>query len=323
MKMIETGIAHEQFYHMRAALPLSGVVLKKRAPLEIARSQAYELIFLLRLLWEAEAGGEGYYMGLVPEPISFGGFTVGGQAFAPGWVSWSVSYLSRTIAHEFGHNLSLRHAPCGLFLGVDFDPSFPHANGSSGVWGYEFERKRLVSPKVADLMGYCRPAWISDYSFRKALLYQAPRSRGSGAYASTLRRKEPVLAVWGVIDQEGVPSLKPAIYMDGTPSVISGDTHRLIGWTVDGSVAFEYPFTPEQVADGDGGQGFVHLIPVTWTGDLERIRLEGPGGVANMDTDTNNPLSILIRNGLIRMVSSEPMIAQSDDRVLFSRGIPR
>jgi hypothetical protein len=69
-----------------------------------------------------------------------------------------------TAVHEIGHTQGRYHAPCGGAKGVD--PDFPHADAGVGVWGYDLVTKQLISPDVGkDMMGYCDPYWISDYTF--------------------------------------------------------------------------------------------------------------------------------------------------------------
>ena len=77
----------------------------------------------------------------------------------------AVSQISEgTIAHELGHNLSLRHTDCGDPAGID--PTFPHDSGRIGVWGYDpRDGGSLVAPDVVDFMTYCDPDWVSDYYF--------------------------------------------------------------------------------------------------------------------------------------------------------------
>lgn len=70
-----------------------------------------------------------------------------------------------TAVHEIGHTQGRYHAPCGGAKNVDAD--FPYADASIGVWGYDLVKKQLVSPDLGkDMMGYCDPYWISDYTFR-------------------------------------------------------------------------------------------------------------------------------------------------------------
>ena len=70
-----------------------------------------------------------------------------------------------TAVHEIGHTQGRNHAPCGGADGVD--SKFPYKDGSIGVWGYDLLTQRLYAPKEGkDLMGYCDPYWISDYTFK-------------------------------------------------------------------------------------------------------------------------------------------------------------
>jgi hypothetical protein len=69
-----------------------------------------------------------------------------------------------TMAHEIGHAHGREHAPCGGAQGVD--RGFPYKGGGIGVWGYNILDKSLVSPSQGkDMMGYCQPEWVSDYTF--------------------------------------------------------------------------------------------------------------------------------------------------------------
>jgi hypothetical protein len=74
----------------------------------------------------------------------------------------------RIATHELGHALGRNHAPCSN-VGVypqDVDPKYPHAGGAIGAWGYDFTQKELLDPTQSkDVMGYCKPDWISDYTY--------------------------------------------------------------------------------------------------------------------------------------------------------------
>jgi hypothetical protein len=81
-----------------------------------------------------------------------------------------------TVAHEMGHNLGQNHAPgCGA-SGVD--DKFPYPATGVGVDGYSLGERALgkahlpnapgpfkSKAKFKDVMGYCYPTWISDYSW--------------------------------------------------------------------------------------------------------------------------------------------------------------
>lgn len=71
---------------------------------------------------------------------------------------------ANTMAHEIGHAHGREHAPCGGAGGPD--RKFPYKQGGIGVWGYDINTKTFYSPTTGkDMMGYCEPAWISDYTY--------------------------------------------------------------------------------------------------------------------------------------------------------------
>ncbi len=73
----------------------------------------------------------------------------------------SDTFSPETMAHELGHALGRDHSPCGT---TDSDPRFPYGDGFIGSWGYD--GSRLRNPAVdTDVMGYCVPVWISDYTY--------------------------------------------------------------------------------------------------------------------------------------------------------------
>ncbi len=72
-----------------------------------------------------------------------------------------------TMAHEIGHAHGRAHAPCAELLGIGgVDTTYPYPKGSSGVWGYDAVTKLFMDPeKTGDMMGYCDPEWVSDYTY--------------------------------------------------------------------------------------------------------------------------------------------------------------
>ena len=218
------------------------------------------------------------------------------------------------LAHELGHNFGLVHAPgCGA---QQTDSRYPYAGGAAGVWGYDLKDDRLMPPTISDLMAYCWPAWLSDYFYRKALLNREERESVSVPRA----RQQRVLVIWGSTGPNGIPILEPSFYTDGSPAPITGDTQEITGLDAGGNVAFTYRFSPLYMANG--GSSFVHLIPITWGGDLSMITLIGESGEARLDTNTDRPVSIVIRDGQVRSVAYA-MPSRQDSGLIFSRGIPR
>ncbi len=168
---------HEMLGPVRTLLPVGDIAVTAHAPVRTSTNQAHELIGQVGLIAAME-GATGYHMGLLSG--EFEGAAGIGNLGQP--LAFSITDAS-VIAHEFGHNLSLQHTPCGNPLGVE--PAYPHANASPGGWGYDFGGQRLVPPdEYVDLMSYCSPYWVSDFSFDKALRY---RLHGAG----TLREERP------------------------------------------------------------------------------------------------------------------------------------
>ncbi|MFO0757347.1 MAG: M66 family metalloprotease [Byssovorax sp.] len=118
-----------------------------------------------------------YYFAPFMPTDSFGQFCGGGCVAGLGMLGQPSDTHSRaaiglgytgadtgvTALHEIGHNHGRNHAPCGGAQGVD--PKYPHPGAQDGVWGYNLVSQQLYAPKITDIMGYCTPVWISDYTF--------------------------------------------------------------------------------------------------------------------------------------------------------------
>jgi hypothetical protein len=121
-----------------------------------------------------------YYYAPFAPTASFGQFCGGGCVAGLGLLGEANDSFSRaaiglgyegdadgiiTAVHETGHNHGRQHAPCQVDPS-DTDPKYPHKGGQDGVWGYNFITKKLFPPTITDMMGYCTPVWISDYTFK-------------------------------------------------------------------------------------------------------------------------------------------------------------
>lgn len=287
-------------------------------------------------------GGTGHWMGLAN--------VVGWSAQLGGWVSYSNANPT-TIAHELGHNFSLRHTPG---TGNNEDPTYPYADGSIGAWGYTFRdvfgdcgsldcsdytpyyyAGQHVDPLMArDVMSYSSPKWISDYHFSKALEYRLERDRTHSEPA--VRGPVRSLVLWGGVDPAGTPFLEPAFVVDAPPSLpVRRGAWTLEGRNSGGSVLFSLPFSMPVIADaGEGAGGFAFALPVRVGWDaLATVTLSGPGGTAVMDGSTHRPMSIWRdEKGQVRAIlRAEPIqadgafplgLAATGIDVLFSGGIP-
>ena len=168
--------AEELMFATRAYLPIAeDYEVEIAAPVESGATSLSLLLDEIRARWNVEGGRNDYYHGvfLFPWPGSSEStrLRTAGIAERPGNVAVSTLSSPGVIAHEFGHNLSLRH-PSGCGAG-NVDPSYPYANGALGpVAGWDVNWRRFVSGDDAgytDVMSYCgRYEFISGYQYRIA-----------------------------------------------------------------------------------------------------------------------------------------------------------
>lgn len=244
-------------------------------------------------LWQSE-GTRGNYYGVVQLPYSGG---ILGLASNIGYPPVSVGQNDvSTFAHEVGHTLNLRHAPCPPDNPPGGpDPNYPYAGGGIGMWGYDFALARLVDPdEYVDLMGYCfwSPDWISDYHFNRAMRYRLRREGG----AEPPPPAEQTLLLWGHASSEGV-QLDPAFVIESVPtSPATGGPYRLEGFGPAGEVRFSFDFTPIPLEHG--GADFLFTLPYDpgRDGTLERIVLSGPDGEDTLSPGSTPPMAI-VRDG--------------------------
>lgn len=160
------------------SLPLGHFTLEVREPMRIDPAVHGSICTWLDLLDAQRSGDQNsFYYGVFNYWASDTGGPYAGCAYlshptAVGFIGIDrPGRAAGTFAHEIGHNLSLRHAPCGGPANVD--PDFPYSGGTIGVWGYRPSTGEVVANEVPDLMSYCGTGseWISDYHFEKALAF--------------------------------------------------------------------------------------------------------------------------------------------------------
>ena len=303
----------------RALLPLADLNVKAREPYVTYADTVdgggvglRDEIHLLRFI-EAGATNE-YYHGILAWPASryprSWGFV--GIAYIGGWAALSLSHIGgvydpgfpHTVAHELGHNLTLRHAPgCGA---GGPDPDYPYTDAYTGVWGVDFSTGgdfgRLISPaRHRDFMSYCDPWWVSDFSFAKALEYRMELPPVPAAPVG--RAVERTLLLWGGV-QDGELRLEPVFEWE-TPVKLptSPGPYRLEGIDAVGGSMFSMSFTPDRI--DHGGAGFLFAVPVEegWADELEQVTLTGPEGFTTLDRNTGGGGAIVTSRSTGRILS--------------------
>ncbi len=320
---------HELLAETRRLLPVRGLEVTAHEPVLSSTNNSHGVLAETRAI-RAMEGGAGHYMGMMRGEVSGRG-----TADSPGRASFSIPD-GIIIAHELGHNMSLLHAPC---VAIDqLDDGFPYTNGGIGAWGYDFATNRVVEPHTPDFMSYCRPPWVSDYSFTKALHFRLEDE--ANRTSAVAAQPAHALLLWGGVDSTGVPYLEPAFIVEAEPALPASEgDYRITGLTEGGDEVFSLAFDMLQVADGAGdSQGFGFALPVQpgWAGNLASITLTGPGGSATLDKETDQPMTIL-RNpqtgqvrGFLRNLGSPTQTAMDAVggaagpglKMLFSRGVP-
>ncbi len=198
--------------------PLKEVSFTTRAPytfngnLSPSDGNAWaQLLDELRILRQTDGSGR-YYYGFVKVSYTSGIAGIGyiGHPVAVGW-DYAQSGPA-VMAHELGHNFGREHAPCG----TSGDTNYPYTGGRIGTWGYDLANGSLKDPsQFYDLMSYCSPQWISDYT------YEGAQSFLESSPPKPLSLPEEGLLFSGRMGQGEVifyPPLKAAAWPEGEAS---------------------------------------------------------------------------------------------------------
>ncbi|CAN5499555.1 hypothetical protein BH10CHL1_BH10CHL1_12990 [soil metagenome] len=166
--------------------------------------------------------GSTHYVGMVHPSTDTGTTTGTGMTsvFNFAWVKFPdsspinptspfVPDAGQTLAHELGHNLGRAHVDCGD--PDDVDTSYPYPTtqidnvGAANHYGFDIKTRKPIKPDGAkDFMSYCKPAWVSDYGWKKlfdnlVVTANAAQVNAATASATNLADAANVILVTGAV----------------------------------------------------------------------------------------------------------------------------
>lgn len=224
----------------------------------------------------------GGYAYIPPDPASSANNTRTATVVGVGWFN-RARHTTELVAHELAHTMGRRHAPCGGAAGPD--PQYPHPNAIIGAYGHDLYSwslapagapAALLPSQASDIMSYCTPAWVSDYTYQALL----DARTGAVAVQNGAMATEPCecLIVWGSVEGDSI-RLQPAFTVK-TRAVppTQGGSFRIEAEREDGSRIFSHAFEPAEIDHAPGTRHFTLAIPLP-AGDanaIATIRAVGP-----------------------------------------------
>jgi hypothetical protein len=266
---------------IQRAFPVHNVDVTMRAPYsfsgDLHTGKAWEdLLWAMTNLKQADGLSEHspiFYYGFVP--INNGStqwFTSGIAGI--GWVSPSNQAHRESVglnlgqndntgilaAHEFGHNMTRKHAPCGN--PADVDPNYPYTGASIGQFGYDIGVNALRSPATfKDMMSYCSPEWVSDYTYNA--LYNDQMLKGN--WPDQAETTSQQLLIRASLDETGAVAMRPTYHLatSGNTQPLSATMYEVQLLDAAGAVIARHPIALREAEEpGIVVRGFAGTVPM-------------------------------------------------------------
>jgi hypothetical protein len=195
-------------------------------------------------------------------------------------VGYDGSSAVEIISHELGHSWGRSHAPCGI--NGNTDPNYPYPAGNIGMYGFDVATSTLYPPSTAEVMSYCHPQWISDYTYTGVYNWRVGHPSAADFVSADF---QPCIIVWGRI-ADGKVELEPSFQALTHPSLpAAGGAYALRALDANGAQLFSLSFDGDSIADAPGaGRSFAYAIPLSrTTKPIASMVLAGPHGSARRD----------------------------------------
>ena len=187
------------------------------------------------------------------------------------------------VSHELGHAWGRSHAPCGVSGSTD--PNYPYPSGNIGAYGMDVATTTLYPPATAEVMSYCHPQWISDYTYTGVYDWRASHPSAPDFVHADF---QPCIIVWGRI-VDGRVVLEPSFQMLTHPSPPArGGAYNLRALDATGAQLFALSFDGDSTIDAPNeGRSFAYAIPLSRaTKPIASLVLAGPRGSVRRDAAT-------------------------------------
>jgi len=262
------------------------------------------------------------WYGLLPVEDDRGDTWFNGGVLGLGWFGDRVSigladYSSYgidggiTAAHEFGHNLGRKHAPCGN--PADPDPDYPYSNGIISQFGFNLSQLTIIPNTYKDIMSYCSPEWVSDYTYLG--LYNDQRTHGGSMPQGELVES---IFVRASLDQDGQAKFEPFYEFKGQPSSVPESSVYSIEMLNDlGEIEAVHPVKILKAEEhGINAYSISALVPKPQE-QITTIRLLENGTAISDKSVTSNVTALAIPNQATVVTAD-----QVGDEAILNWGVP-
>lgn len=196
-----------------------------------------------------------------------------------------IAYLSSTagigsdrdpglsiMLHEVGHNFSLQHINCGD--PAEFDSAYPYNTNSIGTLGVNLAFSMFYQPtSYRDMMSYCSPEFISDYSYKKAQNYLEQNPSRNFRTVTSQKTAANIETSWfisGKIQSDNSVNLRRLLPVSRQTTINENGQYRLIITDISGTLHQQF-FDTRKLDHGhaNSAQFFSLFIPYVEIQKLE------------------------------------------------------